>query len=122
MPPGPMLGSKRQSEKQKEEEGERQNGNDGPAGKYGSLSCVCVCWGGGGLYIYWSKGHHVFSAIHLKTNCAAQASTVKLHLGVEWILSWSSKKKKKSPKKRTTDSPCVAPCYKSGEKALKKNN
>lgn len=38
MPPGPMLGSKSQSEKQKEEESERQNGNDGPAGKYSSRS------------------------------------------------------------------------------------
>lgn len=40
----------------------------------------------------WAKGHQVFSAIHLKTNCAAQAGAVKLHLGVEWILCWSSKK------------------------------
>lgn len=34
MAPGPMLGSKSQSKIQKEEESERENGNDGPAGKY----------------------------------------------------------------------------------------
>lgn len=83
---GPMLGSKSQSEIQKEEESERQNGNDGPAGKYSSRSSGGEYW-----YISWAKGHRVFSAIHLKTNCA----TVKQHLGVEWILSWSSKKEKK---------------------------
>lgn len=38
MVPGPMLGSKSQSELQKKEESERQNGNDGPAGKYSSPS------------------------------------------------------------------------------------
>lgn len=88
MAPGPMLGSKSQSEIQKEEESERQNGNDGPAGKYSSGSSRGRDW-----YICWAKGHRVFSAIHLKTNCAAQAGAVKLHLGVEWILFWSSKTK-----------------------------
>lgn len=56
-------------------------------------SIVVVAIGGRGCYIYWAKGHRVFSAIHLKTNCAAQENTVKLHLVVEWILSWSLTKK-----------------------------
>lgn len=114
MPPGPMLGSKSQSEKQKEEESERQNGNDGPAGKYSSRSSK-----GGGWYICWSKGHHVFSAIHLKTNCTGRHSQTASGCGVDFVSVF--RKKKKPLKKRTTDSPCVAPCYKSGQKAVKNN-
>ena len=94
MAPGPMLGSKSQLEIQKEEESKRQNGNDGPAGKYSSRSSRR---GGRDWYICWAKGHRVFSAIHLKTNCAAQAGAVKLHLGVEWILFLVLKTKKKGP-------------------------
>lgn len=90
MAPGPMLGSKSQSETQREEDRKRQNGNDGPAGKYSSRSSRERDG-----YICWAKGHRVFSAIHLKTNCAAQAGAVKPQLGVEWILFWPSKRKKK---------------------------
>lgn len=118
MPPGPMLGSKSQSEKQKEEESERQNGNDGPAGKYSSRSSKGG-GGGGGAGIYAGQKATMFSQLFIWKQ-TAQAGTVKLHLGVEWILSRSSKKKKPL-KKRTTDSPCVAPCYKSGQKAVKNN-
>lgn len=71
---------------QKEEESETQNGNDGPAGKYSSRS------EGGEWDTYWAKGHRVFSSIHLKTERAAQAGAVILHLGVEWILSRSSER------------------------------
>lgn len=74
MAPGPMLGSKNQSEVQKEED--RMEMMD----LLGSIVVVAV--GGGEWYICWAKGHRGFSAIHLKTNCAAQAGTVKLHLGV----------------------------------------
>lgn len=45
-------------------------------------SIVVVAVGGGDWYMCWAKGHRVFSAIHLKANCAAQAGAVKLHLGV----------------------------------------
>lgn len=90
MAPGPMLGSNSQSETQREEDRKRQNGNDGPAGKYSSRSSRERDG-----YICWAKGHRVFSAIHLKTNCAAQAGAVKPQLGVEWILFWPSKRKKK---------------------------
>ena len=98
MAPGPMLGSKSQSETQREEDRKRQNGSDGPAGKYSSRSSR-----GRDGYICWAKGHRVFSAIHLKTNCAAQAGAVKPHLGVEWILFWPSKRKKKKKKKGSWD-------------------
>lgn len=56
-------------------------------------SIVDVAAGERGWYICWAKGHRVFSAIHLKTNRAAQAGAVKLHLVVEWILSCSPNKK-----------------------------
>lgn len=64
-------------------------------------SIVVVTVGGVDWYMCWAKGHRVFSAIHLKSNCAAQAGAVKLHLGVEWILCL---KKKRQP----TRAPCVA--------------
>lgn len=34
------------------------------------------------------KATEFFSAIHLKTNCTAQAAAAKPHLTVEWILFW----------------------------------
>lgn len=104
MPPGPMLGSKSQSEKQKEEESERQNGNDGPAGKYSSRSSKGG-GGGGGAGIYAGQKATMFSQLFIWKQ-TAQAGTVKLHLGVEWILSRSSKKKKTSQKKNNRFSMC----------------
>lgn len=115
MPPGPMLGSKSQSEKQKEEESERQNGNDGPAGKYSSRSSK----GGGGLVYMLVKRPPCFLSYSFENKLHRQAQSNCI-----WV--WSGfclglPKKKKTLKKRTTDSPCVAPCYKSGQKAVKNN-
>lgn len=70
----------------------RQKKRDGPAGKYSNRNSR---WEG-----CWAKGHRVFSAIHLKSNCVAQAGAVKLHLGVEWILY--------EQKRQQSRAPCVA--------------
>lgn len=82
------------------------------------LGSIAVAAVRGGTSIYAGQKATMFSQLFIWKQ-TAQAGTVKLHLGVEWILSRSSKKK--PLKKRTTDSPCVAPCYKSGQKAVKNN-
>lgn len=70
MPPGPMLGSKSQSEKQKEEESERQNGNDGPAGKYSSRSSK-----GGGLVYMLVKRPPCFLSYSFENKLHRQAQS-----------------------------------------------
>lgn len=58
----------------------------------GSIAVAAVR-GGGDWYICWSKGHHVFSAIHLKTNCTGRHSQTASGCGVDFVSVFQKKKK-----------------------------
>lgn len=83
----------------------------------GSIAVAAVR--GGGLVYMLVKRPPCFLSYSFENKLHRQAQSNCI-----WV--WSGfclglPKKKKTLKKRTTDSPCVAPCYKSGQKAVKNN-
>lgn len=92
MAPGPMLGSKNQSEIQKVEESERQNGNDGPAGKYSRRSSR----GARLVYILGKRPQSFLSYSFENKLCGTgRRSQTASVCGVDFVLVLQKKRKKK---------------------------